>query len=116
MGNIREGYLAILRRLKAENPAAHFEVVTRMAHSVLAPSQQLLDSMKNGTIGWDEYVERFKEEILANPRAIARLNELMEIAKTKTVFLICYEKNPPCHRFILKDILEEANREPKRGC
>ena len=100
---IKEGYLAKWNSY----PKDEIKIaVTRTAKSPLSPSWELLNDYKNGKIDWKQYTKRFKEEILANPEALEKLEEIRELAKTKTVRLICYEKNPPCHRFILLEMLE----------
>jgi uncharacterized protein YeaO (DUF488 family) len=74
--------------------------------SVLSPSLKLFKDFKGGKITWEEYEERFKSEILQNPTAMQRLIEIKDLSKIEDVFLICYEKKPPCHRFILMDIIK----------
>jgi len=83
------------------------EVKVRVARpSVLGPSLKLLKDWKEGKIDWEEYTRRFREEILGNPKAVAKLIEIEKLAKEKDVRLICYEKSPPCHRFILMDLIK----------
>ena len=36
---------------------------------------------------------------------MAELKRLKELATDNDVYLICYEKNYPCHRFILIDLI-----------
>lgn len=101
------------------------EVKIRVARpSVLAPSLELLSEfvkakkywMAKGLTelearkkAWEEigYETRFRREILNNPKAMAKLKEIKDLAKNRNVRLICYEKNPPCHRFILTKLIEE---------
>lgn len=101
------------------------EVKIRVARpSVLAPSLELLSAfmkLKKCWMGkgltelearkkaWEEidYETRFRREILNNAKAMAKLKEVKELAKNRNVRLICDEKNPPCHRFILMKLLEE---------
>jgi len=59
---------------------------------------------RNGS-DWGAYERCFQKEILSNPKALAKLKEIKKLAKEKDVRLICYEKNPPCHRFILIDLI-----------
>ena len=83
------------------------EVKVRVARpSVLGPSLKLLKDWKEGKIVWEEYTRRFRKEILSNPKAVAKLIEIKKLAKEKDIRLICYEKNPPCHRFILMDLIK----------
>jgi uncharacterized protein YeaO (DUF488 family) len=99
-----EGYLAKLKSYP-ENECKI--IVTRTAHSILAPSKELFEDYKNGKIDWEEYEKRFRKEIYANPQAIDYLKRLSLFAKTCNVRLICYEKKYPCHRFILMDMISE---------
>ena len=73
--------------------------------SVLSASKELLYDYKKGRITWQEFEVRFRKEILSNPAAIAELKRLKELSSKKDVYLICYEKNYPCHRFILIDLI-----------
>lgn len=98
---LKEGYIGKWSRYAKD------EVKIRVARpSVLAPSERLLKRWKGGKIDWAEYERRFREEILSNP-AVAKLREIKKLAEEKDVRLICYEKNPPCHRFILIDMVRE---------
>jgi uncharacterized protein YeaO (DUF488 family) len=67
-----------------------------------------LQDFKSGKIDWAVYEERFRREILSNPKAVMKLREIRKLAETKDVRLICYEKNPPCHRFVLMDLINSV--------
>lgn len=98
---LRESYIANWKKLPED------AVRIRVARpSILAPSKVLLKDYKNGLIDWNEYTRRFLLEILSNPEAIAKLKEIKALAQEKDVYLICYEKHPPCHRFILMKLIE----------
>lgn len=97
---LKEGYIGRWKKYPKD------EVKVRVARpSVLAPSKELLKDFKEGKIDWGGYERRFRKEILGNPKAVARLKEIKKLAEEKDVRLICYEKNPPCHRFILIDLI-----------
>jgi len=105
---IFEGYIANWRNYPKD------EVKVRVARpSVLAPNQELLSKFNQlkkrygRERAWElsGCEERFRREILSNPKATAKLRETKELAKTRSVRLICYEKNPPCHRFILMKLI-----------
>jgi len=98
-----EGYLA--KKITYPKHEIHI-VVTATAKSVLAPSWDLLDDWKNKKINWEEYTKRFIMEIITNPEAIKEMKHIKELAKIKDVRLICYEKQYPCHRFILIHLIE----------
>lgn len=72
----------------------------------LAPSQELLDDYKTGMLDWEVYEKRFREEITSSSQAEENLAWIETLdGHEETVRLLCWEKNPPCHRFILLDIL-----------
>ncbi len=106
---IKETYLAALRYGK-KDPFATYIMVARKVNpsNPLVPSAQLLADWKGGSITWDQYIARYKAEI-DNETTQKYLRELKELSKTKDIYLVCYEKNPPCHRFILKQILDEMS-------
>jgi len=110
--NIRlDCYISILDRMRGEFPDAHFEIVTRKgAESPLAPSWDLLGKAKRGEMNFDAYAVKLVAEIKARPAAITRLQELREIAATKLVFIVCFEKDPAkCHRSIVKQLIVEGS-------
>lgn len=99
-----EGYIAKWNKYPTD------EVKIRVARpSPLSPSKNLLKDYKEGKITWPQYTTRFINEILSNPRALMKLDEIKELIKNQDVRLLCYEKNPPCHRFILLDMIKEAS-------
>lgn len=77
--------------------------------SILSASQGLITDYKQGRIDWQTFETRFRKEILRNPKAVAELKRLKELAKENDVYLICYEKTYPCHRFILLDLINELH-------
>lgn len=42
-----------------------------------------------------------------NPAAVEQLRKIKKLAENKDVYLVCYEKKPPCHRFILIEMIRE---------
>lgn len=104
MSGIKESYIANWKNLP------HIAYKVRVARpSILSPSKELLEDYKKKRIDWSEYEKRFRKEILSNPKAMNELNILKTISKFKDVYLICYEKKYPCHRFILIDMIKEDN-------
>ena len=99
---LKEGYIARWRKYPED------EVKIRVARPhVLSPSSHLLSDYKNGFITWEVYEKRFRQEILSRLDSRAELVRIAEMSKTEDVRLMCYEKNPPCHRFILIEIIKE---------
>lgn len=108
---LKESYLANIRNLPED---AEKIVVTRRAGHVLSPSWELLNDYKNGRINWDQYVERFKQE-MANDVCIVAMRKIKWMAKEKLVYLICYEKDPyRCHRSLLLDMINKLDEEDKK--
>jgi uncharacterized protein YeaO (DUF488 family) len=56
-----------------------------------------------------EYEKRFREQILGDPSAMARLEKLSRAAESRDIYLVCYEgSQKACHRRILMRIAEES--------
>ncbi|MBA7683492.1 hypothetical protein ES703_91861 [subsurface metagenome] len=98
---LKETYLANLARIPTE---AKRIMVARP--SILAPSKSLLADWKTKKITWSEYEVRYKRQILSNPEAVKYMRAIKELANKVDVYLYCYEKKPPCHRFILIDLIQ----------
>ncbi|HVQ00493.1 MAG TPA: DUF488 domain-containing protein [Candidatus Thermoplasmatota archaeon] len=75
--------------------------------SVLAPSEDLFHDYKEGRIDWRVFEQRFRKEMRDSSKAVAELQRLKALSRDKDVYLICYEKSYPCHRFILLDLINE---------
>ena len=106
---LKESYLANMKNLPK---GAVKIVVTRSAGHMLSPSKTLLWDYKKGKIKWDDYVKTFYRE-MDNPACVAIMREIKKIAKTRDVFLLCYEKEYPCHRFLLLDMIKKLDDENK---
>lgn len=99
-------YLAVLKKFKMQFPHAHFEIITRTAGSVLAPSWKLLTLSKEVGLSFDEYRKLFTTEIKNNPIARKCIEEIRELVKDQLIFLVCYEKDASkCHRSIVKEMI-----------
>ncbi|MFA5103253.1 MAG: DUF488 domain-containing protein [Candidatus Thermoplasmatota archaeon] len=99
---LKETYISLWNTLPPE------AVKIRVARpSVLSASKELFTDYKTGKITWQEFEKRFRTEITTNPKAMAELKRLKALSQQTDVYLICYEKNPPCHRFILLDLIRE---------
>ena len=99
---IKESYISMWNKLPVD------AIKVRVARPcLLSASHDLFSEYKRGRITWSEFEVRFRKEILCNPAAVAELKRLQELSRTKDVYLICYEKEYPCHRFILMDLIRE---------
>ena len=76
----------------------------------LAPSRQLwCDYFKSNKIDWNQYRERFIEEMRDNPKSIELIHWLSKFENhnnnNKNTTLICFcENEKNCHRSIVKEI------------
>ena len=73
--------------------------------SELSPSEELLGDWKYDRLSWEEYVIQYKIEMDRQlpQRAIRSLRR-----DNITYRLMCWEKEPPCHRFILEKMIGES--------
>ena len=97
-----EGYIAKWHKY----PKNELKIRVARPH-VLSPSSPLLSDYKNGFITWEDYDKRFRAEILSHLDSLHELRRIATISKHEDVRLLCYEKNPPCHRFILMELIAE---------
>lgn len=122
-GELREGYIAKWKTY----PEDEIKIRVVRPHA-LAPSRNLLRSFmivkkRQMSIGFSElearrfawdaisYEDRFQTEILSNKNATFMLGYIMGLVDSgQNVRLICYEKNPPCHRFVLIKMIEELRK------
>lgn len=102
-GELRTGYLAKYNDYPDDEEK--ILVMRGRGNDELAPSEQLLEMWKNGEIDWEEYKSIFRDEMCAE-ESIERMREIAKkLLNGKNVRLICYEKEPPCHRFVLKRLI-----------
>jgi len=119
---LRQTYLSLKKALPKD--AETVLVMRGRGNDELAPSKELLDEFNSWKarfkpgqgyetaydFAWarSDYETRFRAHIMENPKALARLRELAERARTTDIFLICYEAyDKPCHRKLLLRIAEE---------
>ncbi len=78
-----------------------------------APSRALLDAYNHAGLGWDEFAERYRAEMLAERPSV--LEELRRLeAEHGVVTLLCHERMPPsshCHRELLADLLRATGED-----
>ena len=74
----------------------------------LAPSKGLhKDYMKNKIIDWNEYKRRYLIEIINNPKALEKIQELRHLRNNKNITLLCHCYNvvDHCHRYLIRDLI-----------
>ena len=74
--------------------------------SPLAPSRKLQDDWNQGRIVWKDYVERYYQELKENKEANSLIEEIADLAAQGDVWLVGMEREYPCHRFLVKQIVE----------
>ena len=70
----------------------------------IAPSEQMLWEFKR-SMNLSRYEERYALEVLYGLNAHEVANDLMRIAGSEDVAMVCFEKQPPCHRFWVNEWL-----------
>src|SRR5659263_636915 len=105
--SLKETYLGNVENVSRANPGAVIIDVTRRAGSVLSPSWDMLKEYKAGKLTWDVYISRFLREV-DNPECKAEMLRIGELARTKEVYLVCFERVGNCHRFLLVDMIKRA--------
>lgn len=99
---LKETYLANIKNLPKGSMIMR---VTRSEGHPLSPSRELLDKYRKEEITWDEFTIEFKNEMQKCPFCQTMMKSIKEIAKKKDVYLCCYEKKYPCHRFLLIEMI-----------
>lgn len=80
---------------------------------LLAPADNLLAQYKNGAMTKVEMLNKYREFLRNDLSAKLLIKELAEIAATKDVFLICYEKEVfDCHRSVLAQFISDEYEIP----
>lgn len=87
-------------------------IITRSREHPLSPSWQLLMDYKNNKIDWNEYIQRFYQE-MNNSTSKQKIAEIEKLSLKNDVYLICIEPNPDnnrikCHRFLIMDMIKNG--------
>lgn len=113
---IRETYLSAKKRTILKGNLV-FDISGlgkgKQSISPLAPSLMLLEDWNNDRIRWKEYVERYFLQLYHDQGARGLLDEIISLSMERDVWLIGLEKTYPCHRFLLKQIIEKVLYERK---
>jgi len=105
--SLKETYFANLGNVKKTDPEAVIIDVTRRAGSVLSPSWDMMNDYKAGKMTWDGYISRFLRE-MDNPECKTEMLRIGELARTKDVYLVRFERVGNCHRFLHVDMIKRA--------
>ena len=119
---ILEGYFAKIKdypedelKLCVASSYPFFVKSDKMIHyPSLAPSLRLLREYKASDITWEQYTDRFKDEMKRQGVSWQNLVQLKEIStEGNAIRLLCWEKaeDKRCHRFLLLDILSSMEEK-----
>lgn len=66
---------------------------------------------KNGDITWDEYTQEYLKQLetASAKKDLELIRALLDSGRD--VWLMCYEAKPPCHRFIIGELLAKEGYE-----
>jgi uncharacterized protein YeaO (DUF488 family) len=82
----------------------------------LSPTPDLLKEYKKGLIGWPEFSKRFRKQLTSLEASKAAVDRILEISKSNTVTLLCYEnEGENCHRNLVKSRVEKLLKKNKEG-
>lgn len=124
----RAGYgLRVLTMRKWPRGVRHSDIDLWMASA--GPSPELLYALHMGSLGWDDFLARYRAEQMEQRscqvvsyeggkrakqvypcRSIDHLRGLEQQHGVVTV--LCWENGPACHRYTLKEMLEGFSGEP----
>jgi|SRR5659263_179832 len=105
--SLKETYFGNVENVRRANSGAIMIDVTRRAGSVLSPSWDMLNEYFARKITWDGYISRFLRE-MDTPVCKTEMLRIGELARTKDVYLVCFERVGNCHRFLLVDMIKRA--------
>jgi hypothetical protein len=101
---IKETHVAIKEKIVPQGDVV--VDISGFTESPFVPSQDLLSDWNQDRIVWKDYVERYYQELKDN-REVARLiQEIADLAAREDVWLVSMEREYPCHRFLVKQIIE----------
>jgi uncharacterized protein YeaO (DUF488 family) len=103
---LKESYLSNLKNLPKEATKLN---VTRTAGHLLSPSTKLRMMYKDNVITWNTFTKLYKQE-MNNDKCKAMMLEIKNLAESKDVYLLCFEKTGNCHRHILLELIEHMCR------
>ncbi|HUK49685.1 MAG TPA: DUF488 domain-containing protein [Terriglobales bacterium] len=96
-------YESYISKIKTIPKSERFLVNRNRGHTELSPSEKLIHRYKSGKLSWNRFRSRFLDEL--TDESWKNLNSLAERSHKEDICLICYERDFPCHRFILIELL-----------
>lgn len=92
-------------------PGAFVMDISPFSGSPLSPSHELMDAWWSDTITWKEFVEKYYQEIFSKPLANDLIKWIIENSQKGDIWLVCEEREYPCHRYLIKYIIEKVHLE-----
>jgi uncharacterized protein YeaO (DUF488 family) len=74
----------------------------------LGPTPDLLQALEARRISWLAFAGAYRTQLATVPASIVALATLRDLEqRSGRVTLFCHERQPPCHRFVLLEILQK---------
>lgn len=75
----------------------------------LGPTSDLLHGLAARTLSWTAFEAAYRDQLATRAESVEALATLRELEpRAGMVTLLCHERQPPCHRFVLLDWLASA--------
>lgn len=72
----------------------------------LGPLLELLHGLESRQLSWLAFADAYIQQIESRPESVAEVATLRDLERRAgRVTLLCHERQPPCHRFLLLDWL-----------
>jgi uncharacterized protein YeaO (DUF488 family) len=74
----------------------------------LGPTPDLLQALDARQISWPAFAGAYRTQLSTVPTSIEALATLRDLEhRSGRVTLFCHERQPPCHRFVLLELLQK---------
>jgi uncharacterized protein YeaO (DUF488 family) len=74
----------------------------------LGPTPELLQALEARRISWGAFADAYRAQLATVPASSEALATLRDLERRSgRVTLFCHERQPPCHRFVLLDIVRK---------
>jgi len=73
----------------------------------LGPLPDLLQALASRRLSWPAFAMAYLDQLATRPASVQELDTLRALEQSSgKVTLFCHERLPPCHRFVLLDLLQ----------
>ena len=74
----------------------------------LGPTPDLLQGLEARRLSWLAFADAYRTQLATVPASIEALATLRDLERRSgRVTLFCHERQPPCHRFILLEVVRK---------